>query len=101
MAELIDIAIHESGDGGEINIVNEDVNTIQGLTNQVYLALFGNYEQVTTNQLTGVERFDYWGNAYLLSENQFNSTFEKTINEVALTSGGVNRLVDAAKTDFR
>lgn len=102
MSEIIDIAIHESGTGGDLNLKNNDIETIQGITNQVYLALFGgNIEQSTTLDLDNMtERKDWWGNAYLKTDNQFNSEFERTINNVALTSAGISTLEDAARSDL-
>jgi phage gp46-like protein len=98
----IDIAIYESADGGEVNLVNEDIELIAGLTNQVYLALFGgNVEQDTSDELNDLDqRFDWWGNAYLPTNQQFNSTFERTISKVAITGEGLSILEDAAKKDL-
>lgn len=100
---IADIAMYESGSGGELSLTNEDLTTIQGLTNQVYLALFGgNTEQSTSDDLNELDqRSDWWGNAYLSEENQFNSDFERTIREVALTGEGLSRLEDAAKNDLK
>jgi hypothetical protein len=38
---IADITIFESGDGGDLALINDDLATIEGLTNQVYLAWFG------------------------------------------------------------
>ncbi len=100
--EIFDIMIFESGDGGDLNLKNEDIETISGLTNQVYLALFGgNKEESTSDDLDLLDkRSDWVGNFLLPVEQQFNSTFEKTINEITLTSAGIQTLVNAAKTDL-
>lgn len=98
-----DLMIYETGSGGDLNIKNNDIETINGLTNQVYLALFGgNIEQSTSENLDQLdERLDWWGNSLLDEENQFNSEFERKLNEVALTSEGVSILVNAAKKDLK
>jgi phage gp46-like protein len=100
---IADITIYESGDGGDLNLVNDDLETIQGLTNQVYLALFGgNIEQVTSEDLEELEqRRDWWGNYLLNEDNQFNSTFERTLRETALNSAGLRTIVNAAREDLR
>lgn len=101
--DILDLAVHETGSGGDFNIKNNDIETINGLTNQVYLALFGgNIEESTTPDLDSLqERNDWWANTYLQVENQFNSLFEKALTEVALTSAGISVLVDAAKNDLK
>ena len=72
------------------------------MTNQVYLALFGgNIEQDTSDDLVELdERSDWWGNFFLKSENQFNSTFERTLKTIALNSSGLSKLENAAKEDL-
>lgn len=95
--------IYEFGTGGDINLKNEDVETVQGITNQVYLALFGGNIEESTSLVSESqnEKNDWFGNFYLDTEHQFNSTFERTINKIALTSGGISTLIDAAKTDLK
>lgn len=100
---IVDLTILESGDGGDLYLNNEDLSTVSGLTNQVYLALFGgNVEQSTSIDLSELEqRFDWWGNEYLEDDEfRFNSEFERKLNQVALNSGGVSILEDAAKSDL-
>jgi len=101
--DTIDVMIYESGSGGDLNLKNEDIEKISGLTNQVYLALFGgNIEQNTSDDLAELdERNDWWGNSLLQSEQQFNSFFERALNMIALTSGGISLLENAAKKDLK
>lgn len=100
MAIIQDILIYESGDGGELSLKNGDIETVQSITNDVYLALFGgNIEQSTDNTiLPGTIREDWWGND-LMPDNYFNSEFEKTLSMVALNSAGIKTLEDAALKD--
>lgn len=100
---ITDVEIYESGGGGDLNLKAEDIATIQGLTNQVYLALFGGqYEQVTSEDLEQLDqRNDWWGNELFNTEFQFNSTFERRLNEVVLNSSGLIDLENAAKEDLQ
>lgn len=86
---MVDIEFIETGDGGDFKYdENGYLNPVYGLKNQVYLALFGGQE-------------DWWGNDLMKPENQFLSTFEKTINEVVLNSSGISKLVNSAKEDLK
>ena len=100
---IADIGIYENGSGGDLNLKNEDIEAISGLTNQAYLALFGgNKEQNTTENLDELEqRKDWWGNFYLKAESQFNSNFQRALRTIALNSGGLIKLEDAAKEDLK
>ena len=104
MADIFDIMIYESGSGGDFNLKNDDLETISGLTNQVYLALFGgNIEEnsITSDELDDLDfRGDWFGNEYLQEEFQFNSLFERTLTQVALNSQGISTLEDAASQDL-
>lgn len=98
----VDVTIYEEGSGGELQLLNEDLALSEGLTNQVYLALFGgNLEQSTSPDIEALDvRQDWWGNELLNEENQFNSTFERTLSEVALNSAGIRVLENAVKEDL-
>lgn len=100
-----DINLHESGNGGEMSIVSNDLLIGESLFQQVYLALFGgNVEAVTRgDELITEERFDYWGNPLFFAETpskQFNSITEKTINSVALNSQGRLSIINAVNEDL-
>lgn len=95
--------LYESGSGGEMALKNEDIEVIHGLTNQVYLALFGgNIEQSTSEDLDLLSiRQDYWGNKYLESEFQFNSTLEATLRTTALNINGLSIIKSAVEKDLQ
>ena len=100
-----DINLHESGNGGEMDIVSNDLLIGESLFQQVYLSLFaGNIESVTRgDELISEERFDYWANSLFFSETpskQFNSITEKTINLVALNSQGRLSIINAINEDL-
>ena len=59
-----DLNIFESGDGGELSIINEDLLFGESLYQQIYLALFGgNVEENTRQYLLTEQKNDYWGNS--------------------------------------
>lgn len=103
--ETKDILIYESGDGGEMAIINKDLALAETLYQQVYLALFGgNVEQNTTNNsLITEQNFDWWGNSLILEESpseQFNSNTERTLNTTALNSAGRLTIIRAVESDL-
>lgn len=86
--DIQDILIYESGDGGEMKLKNEDLETVSSITNSFYLALFSS------------KTSDWWGNAELLTDNPFNSTFETTLDSVSLNSSGLKQLEQSALEDL-
>lgn len=101
----IDVLIYESGDGGELSIMNDDLVFSELIYNQTYLALFGGNiaENTKRDYLFTEQRFDYWGNTLFHSETpteQFNSNTERTIRNIALTSSGRAELIRAVEADL-
>ena len=86
--DIQDILIYESGDGGEMKLKNDDLETVSSITNSFYLALFSS------------KTSDWWGNAELLFDNPFNSSFERTLDSVSLTSSGLKQLEQSALEDL-
>ena len=86
--DIQDILIFESGDGGEMKLKNDDLETVSSITNSFYLALFSS------------KTSDWWGNAELLTDNPFSSTFEKTLDSVSLNSSGLKQLEQSALEDL-
>ena len=101
---MTDIAIYESGSGGEINLLNGDIEMTDGLFNQPYLSHFGgNTEASTTGEeQEGTERFDWWANALMFAqpEAQMNSEVERALNNNALSSSGRSDIEQQAKKDI-
>lgn len=97
-----DIMIYESGNGGELSIKAGDIETTDSLFNMPYLAHFGgNTEASTTGEeIEGVERFDWWGNSFLETSTQMNSSIERTLTEVSLNSSGRVIIEREAKKDI-
>lgn len=98
---MIDIAIHESGNGGEFHLNGNDIATTDSLFNQVYIALFGgNIEASTTGEeLEGEQREDFWANRVLGLD--FNSETERLLNSVVLTSSSRSAIENAVKNDLK
>ena len=102
---LIDILLYETGDGGDMAIINDDIAMIESLYQQVYLHLFGgNVEAVTRgDELSGEVRYDYWANPLLFPDTparQFNSNTERTLNETSLNSVGRIKILRAVELDL-
>ena len=98
-----DITIFEDGDGGELVLNNEDIGTVDGFTNMVFLAWFGgNVSESTNENLKDQEqRADWWGNSLFKEENQFNSELEKTLNNSNISSASLINIENAAKKDLQ
>lgn len=100
-----DINLHESGSGGEMAIVSNDLLIGESLYMQVYLALFGGNVEANTigNELLSEERFDWWGNPLFFREvptKQFNSNTERALQNVVLNSSGRLEIIQAVSTDL-
>lgn len=100
-----DILLFENGGGGEMAILNNDLEMSETLYQQVYLALFGgNLEGNTKNNvLITEERLDWWGNTLFFNDvpsKQFNSNTERTLLNVALNSSGRLSVIQAVTNDL-
>lgn len=100
-----DINLHESGSGGEMAIVSNDLLMGEVLFQQVYLALFGGNVEANTigNELVSEERLDYWANPLFFAENtskQFNSNTERELKNVVLNTSGRLRIIQLVNEDL-
>jgi len=82
-----DILIYESGEGGELQLISNDLATVDSLANQVYIALFGGGDA------------NWFGNDPDIAIDQ-NSTFETVLKSVALNASGLQKLENAARADL-
>jgi len=101
-----DILIWQTGSGGDISLIDNDISLTERLYYKVYLCLFGgNYEASTKgNEVQGEERFDWWGNSLFFSENtskQFNSETERVLKTVTLNSSGRVKILESVKNDLK
>lgn len=88
----MDIALIESGNGGDLLLRGRDLLVYKGFENMIYLALFGgNVEANTGFRAEGEQAFDWWGNKLFFAEKEgfyFNSDTERALQQVALNSAG-------------
>jgi hypothetical protein len=100
-----DILLRETGSGGDLVVLSNDLVLGDLLYQQFYLALFGGNLQASTKgkYLENEERFDYWGNALVWGTNkakQFNSETERVLQNVVWNSSGRLQILQAVKTDL-
>lgn len=100
-----DIHLYESGSGGQLALINNDIALTEVLYNQFYLALFGgNIDASTTgNEINGQIRNDYWANSLFFADNsvkQFNSNTERVLDSVVLNSSGRLEIERAVNEDL-
>lgn len=110
MTSTKDLHIYESGNGGEMLMLNGDLVMAETLYQTIYISLFGgNVEQSTSgnenenDEIVGAERFDYWANSLLwkdLKPKQFNSETEKTLRNVTINSNGRLKIKSAVDNDL-
>ena len=98
--------MYETGNGGNLVLMNNDFQLSGGLFNNVYLCLFGGNREGHTQDavLPGEERNDWLGNELLYSDDadvQFNSRFEEALLTTPLTSAGRASLERTALQDLQ
>lgn len=101
---MVDVLIYETGNGGDVKLVGNDLAMTDSLANQVYLAHFGgNVEASTTGEeIAGEERFDWWGNKFFEEEPEamMNSELERALEKNSLGSAGRANIERRAKEDI-
>ena len=101
-----DLTLKETGDGGDLTLLGNDLLLTSGIFNQIYMALFGGNPEASTtgNELITEQRQDWWGNALLSQDKpaiQQNSETEKALGNVAITSAGRLEIEEAVKSDLK
>lgn len=101
----MDISIKSTGDGGDFILTGNDIETTSQLYNQIYLALFGgNVEGSTKREYAqGEPRLDWFANSILFDndkQKQFNSSTERKLKNVSLTSSGRIEIEQAVIADL-
>lgn len=101
---MMDLAIVETGSGGDLQIEGNDLAKVYGIENQPYLAMFGgNIEADTVSNQVLEQSLDYWGNSLLIPNNesaQFNSKLERALLTTPLTSAGRIKLINLVTQDL-
>lgn len=102
--QTFDLAIIETNNGGDLQLVGNDLAVVLGIENMIYLAICGgNVEQSTESNVILSQSFDFWGNNLFLKDDPgtwFNSQTERTLNNTALTSNGRVLIENAVKEDL-
>lgn len=102
---MFDLAIVETGSGGDYVFRNHDLQVVNSGENYGYLGMFGgNIEESTVNNQVNEFSKDYWGNTLLMNSNQpiqFNSTVERTLKNTSLTSKGRSVIENAIIEDLK
>jgi hypothetical protein len=101
---MFDLAIIETGSGGDLQLLGNDLAVVNGIENMAYLGMFGgNLEQSTVDNEVNEFSLDWWGNTLLMKSNpsiQMNSIVERTLNSTPLTSAGRLVIENAIKYDL-
>lgn len=102
---MADLKMIETGNGGDLVLNGNDLQVIEGWQNMPYLGMFGgNVEASTTGpKISNEEALDWWANNLLMQneqEIQLNSTLEKALNTIPLTSSGRNQIRQAVIFDL-
>ena len=71
-----DILLYETGNGGDLLLQNKDIELVNPLYQQVYVALFGGNIQAITkgDEIEGQIREDWWGNSLFFQEQPAKGT---------------------------
>ena len=105
---MIDYVLYETFDGGSKFFYNKkkDIQTTRSLFTYVYaLILGGNVEASTTGaEQPREKRSDFWGNSAFYQnspEKWLNSSFEKAINTIELSTVGRVKLEQSLNDDLK
>ena len=98
------IEMVETLDGGDYNVTNNGITLDNSIKTLVYDSMFGgNVVESTTGEIKppGAIYNDFWGNSDNIQDtnNQFNSEFERVVNNTPITSGNLNKFVAAIEID--
>lgn len=104
-----DLAMIETGEGGDIQLLNNDLAVVNSIENMPYLAMFGGNpgfitKNIQESQAQAAQSFDYWGNNLLMPNNQstqFNSLTEYLLNNTPLNSQGRILIQNAITNDLQ
>lgn len=101
-----DLALVETGDGGDVTMNGNDLAVFLNDENEIYLRMFGGNIEADSksSRVAGEQDFSYWANGLLLGNDDaisFNSTTERTLNNVPLTSQGRLAIESAIRKDLR
>jgi hypothetical protein len=99
----MDVAVIETGNGGDVQKSGNDLAMVFSGENNVYLGMFGGNLGFLTKEVEEDEqRFYWWGNDLTKNRKsiQFDSRTENLLNTIALNSSGRLKLEDGIKKDL-
>jgi hypothetical protein len=99
----MDVELINTGDGGDLIKVGNDLSMVFSFENMPYIALFGgNKESTPTVRNPTQQAFDWWGNSLFPNQPsiQINSLTENAILSTPLTSAGRLLIEQAISADL-
>jgi phage gp46-like protein len=101
-----DLAIVETGNGGDLTTVGNDIGIFLNDENEIYLRLFGGNVEGDTklNRKLGEDDKGYWANSLLFGSDPnlwFNSLTERALDKNELSSQGRVNIENAVKKDLQ
>jgi hypothetical protein len=95
----LDIKLYETGNGGDFQILGNDLEAVAGFDNMPYMYLFG--ANLTDTGDSDEQRLDWWGNRLILEPPaRAVSITERRLQEFPLTSQGRQIIENAVRTDI-
>lgn len=103
---MLDFSITVTPSGGDWYVEGSDIALTGAIWNQILMALMGgNVESSTPGEGApgGTKRTDFWGNSFLAGDpdSQFNSEYERAVTTLAITTGNLQKINDAAAKDLK
>ena len=100
----MDIQLIDNGNGGDAIFTGADLKMIDGWQNMPYIGIVGgNLEANTIDFKPTEQHFDWWGNSLLIPNNsslQFNSNFERALNNLPINSASRLIIEQTVKSDL-
>lgn len=101
----MDIRLIDNGNGGDAIFTGSDLSMIEGWQNMPYLGIVGgDLESNTIDFKPTEQRFDWWGNDLLMPNDsaiQFNSDFERALNNLPINSASRLKIEQIVKSDLK
>jgi len=96
---MTDALMIHGPDGGDIELINGQVRTSNGLYTAVYLALFGGNEADSGDDAE--DRLQWWGNFTEPDESRhYRSRTQHVLQGLPATTGNLKRLREAIEADL-
>lgn len=99
------LKVVETLDGGDLVLKGNDLEGTDSILNHPFIALFGGNVRQSTEDVGDQDetRYDWWGNDTILRNQistQINSSFERSLNEIPISSEGISLLEDIVLKDL-